>query len=352
MPPETLKQILKLAHRGATVIFEGGLPTEPPGLFDLSRRRERMRKLAAEVSAAEPSEGANAARVQVGAGYVYLGRASRALESAGIARETLTDHKGLMFVRRRDGDGHVYFVAWPGDQALDVKITLAVRARGIVFMDPLSDRTGIAPAEFDAVGRATVRIRLEAHGSLIIRALPRAVERGAEWKYIEPGRLLRRLAGPWQVDFIQGGPTLPKAYEAPTAGSWTDNGDPATEHFTGTGRYTIYFDRPEHPGPWLLDLGDVRESARVQLNGTQIATLIQAPWRVVIDSLRPAHNKLEIEVTNLSANRIRYMDRHHIPWRIFHDINFVSITYRPFDAAHWPVRPSGLMGPVTLSTLL
>jgi hypothetical protein len=55
-------------------------------------------------------------------------------------------------------------------------------------------------------------------------------------------------------------------------------------------------------------------------------------------------------VTNLSANRLRDLDRREVPWRIFHDINLVNINYKPFDASVWPVMDSGLLGPVTLAT--
>ena len=53
-------------------------------------------------------------------------------------------------------------------------------------------------------------------------------------------------------------------------------------------------------------------------------------------------------MTNLSANRIRDLDRRGVQWRIMKDINFVNIDYKPFDASKWPVRDSGLLGPVTL----
>jgi hypothetical protein len=55
-----------------------------------------------------------------------------------------------------------------------------------------------------------------------------------------------------------------------------------------------------------------------------------------------------VEVTNLAANRIRDLDRRKVPWRIFHEINFVNIGYRPFDASAWPVFESGLLGPVRI----
>jgi len=48
------------------------------------------------------------------------------------------------------------------------------------------------------------------------------------------------------------------------------------------------------------------------------------------------------------ANRIRYMDRNHITWRNYHEINFVNIRYQPYDAAKSKPMPSGLVGPVKL----
>jgi hypothetical protein len=74
-------------------------------------------------------------------------------------------------------------------------------------------------------------------------------------------------------------------------------------------------------------------------------------------ALREGRNKLEIEVTNLAANRIADLDRRHVDWKSFHEINFVNRNYRPFDASSWPLRDSGLLGrmelvPVKLQTLV
>jgi hypothetical protein len=77
------------------------------------------------------------------------------------------------------------------------------------------------------------------------------------------------------------------------------------------------------------------------------------PYQVAIPGrvLNTDDNRLEVEVTNLSANRIRDLDRRRVNWRIFQDINFVSITYKPFDASQWPVFDSGLLGPVVVRRL-
>jgi hypothetical protein len=63
-------------------------------------------------------------------------------------------------------------------------------------------------------------------------------------------------------------------------------------------------------------------------------------------------NVLEVAVTNLSANRIRDLDVRGVSWKNFHDINYVGLDYKPFDASKWLVRASGLIGPVTLTPLV
>ena len=97
----------------------------------------------------------------------------------------------------------------------------------------------------------------------------------------------------------------------------------------------------------VLDLGDVRESAEVRLNGRSLGVAWCLPMRLSVPAgLLQPENSLEIEVTNLSANRIRYIDRRREPWKNFYDINIVDIRYRLFDASDWPLTPSGLLGPV------
>ena len=44
--------------------------------------------------------------------------------------------------------------------------------------------------------------------------------------------------------------------------------------------------------------------------------------------LKPGRNELVIEVTNLAANRIADLDRRKVPWKQFHEINFVNIDYK------------------------
>ena len=184
---------------------------------------------------------------------------------------------------------------------------------------------------------------------MIVRTLKSRLPRGDRWKYLREAQDPIPLNGPWSVRFLEGGPVMPESFTVAAPQSWTVRGDAETQRFAGTARYSINFDYPGvKADQWQIDLGDVRESARVRLNGREIGTALLAPWRLPLEGLKPKRNLLEVDVTSVAANRIRDLDRRKVTWRIFNEINFVNIDYKPFDAANWPVRDCGLLGPVRL----
>ncbi len=77
------------------------------------------------------------------------------------------------------------------------------------------------------------------------------------------------------------------------------------------------------------------------------------PFRVRLHTsqFKLGRNVLELDVTNLAANRIRDLDQRKVAWKIMREINFVNINYKPFDASAWPLNPSRLLGPITLTPL-
>lgn len=289
--------------------------------------------------------------VRCGRGRVIVGGIAEALALAGVEREALVDHAGALFIRRRHREGRHYLIANHAMEVMDGWFALATPARGAAIMDPMTGRAGAAGVR-QREGRAEVRLRIEPGHSIIVRTFDSREVRGdvraQKWPYFAPGEPVKDINGPWQVRFVEGGPELPKPYEAAKLASWTECGDPEAERFAGAAAYRATFDSPGGAGPWVLDLGKVCHSARVRLNGSELGTLIMSPYRVPVERLEPTGNVLEVEVTNLSANRIRDLDRRKVAWRIFRDINFVNIRYRPFDASKWPVFDSGLMGPVVL----
>ncbi len=350
MPADTLETLLSLVRQGATVIFENDLPGDVPGLARLEQRRQSMRRMLAEVRPAPAGRG-DLRRARLGKGQFVIGDAEAALEWAGVRREVLVDRAGLHFLRRTFPEGRSYFLVNRGSERVEGWTPLAMRARAAVLMDPMSGKIGVAALRAGSGGDSEVYLQLEPGQSVIVRLWRDRQVRGPRWEYWRITGSAHAIEGTWHVRPLAGGPQMPGAYSTRVLSSWTEQGG-EWQRFGGTAVFEIRFDAPTAAAEaWLLDLGRVHESARVRLNGRELQTLILPPYQVQVAGLQPRGNVLEVEVTNLAANRIRDMDRRKVAWRIFHDINFVNIQYRPFDASEWPLRDSGLLGPVVLRAL-
>ena len=350
MPDETFGRLLDLARAGATVVFVDHLASDVPGLGRLRERRHRLEDAKRRLALGE-ADGNGVRLGVVGKGRVLVGpNVERLLDAAGIHRESMVDHAGVRFIRRRQEGGRHYFISYTGATTLDSWMPLAVSTPSVAIMDPVSERIGLAQLRTGTDGQAEVYLKLEPGASLILRAFDRPVA-GAPCPYLRPIGAPVELRGNWSVTFLAGGPVLPASFRTDTLVSWTERGDEEARRFAGTARYSIRFDAPGEASSYLLDLGRVAESARVRLNGKELGILFARPFRVETGPLRPTGNELEIEVTNLSANRIRDLDVRRVPWKVFEDINFVGIDYKPFDASGWPIKPSGLLGPVRFEPL-
>ena len=130
--------------------------------------------------------------------------------------------------------------------------------------------------------------------------------------------------------------------------SWSDYG---LASYSGTVTYRQQFDlapsamrRDADP---YLDLGEVRYSANVRLNGQRLGERAWRPFRWPVGkALKAGANLLEIEVTNTAANELagspeRLAEIEKQGWLK----NSYSRIYLKFDAE---MVPSGLMGPVRL----
>jgi hypothetical protein len=366
MPLDTFKQLAALADAGATICFEESKAYDVPGWGDLEKRRADVREIYRVMGFnLSVTNSAVPVKFRYGQGLVVFGNRGQALHGAGIFREPITD-TGLSFVRRSFAGGWNYFIANKGTNLFDKAVILSHGFQSVVLLDPMTGRSGVAPNQVgqdvpkqnlameDGKFRSNlkwVRLQLQPGESVILHVFADKIVQGPAWNYSRTNGQPVEITGNWNLKFSQGGPTLPADFQTTKLASWTTFPDTNAQSFAGTANYTITFDAPDSIGKCVLDLGDVRQSARVILNGKDYGMLIIPPFRVIVDNVKPTGNNLKIEVTNVSANRIRDLDRRGVPWKIFKDINVVNENYRPFDASQWPLTDSGLLGPVTLTAV-
>ena len=352
MPEATLAKLADLAKQGAKVVFHESLPESVPGMGKLEERQGAFQTLIDQIISQQGDQGGN---ILKGSNAVNL------LESAGVRREALVDH-GLHYARRTYQDGKSYFLAnWAEEgpkEDNDGWIPVQMGAKSVIFFDPMTGRKGKARIRNAKDGACEVYLQLP-YGRSLVMIVSANEQEAQDWQYYEKEGDAVTLEGDWEIEFTRGGPTLPDAVTTNVLSSWVSWENEAYRNFSGTARYSIDFSKPSGAGSgWLLDLGEVHESARVSLNGKKIGTLIGPVFRIFLpaDQMQQS-NTLEIEVSNLMANRIADMDRRNVFWKKFYNVNFPPRRRENlgknglFDATKWEPLPSGLVGPVSLSAV-
>ncbi|MCX6896669.1 MAG: glycosyl hydrolase [Verrucomicrobia bacterium] len=367
IPLETFKNLIALAENGATVSFEKQMPTDVSGESNLEGQRAGFKETSKKIKFGHLTSNLGTWP------FASVGRGSISVEDL-ISRLSSERIKQTCFIRRSFDGGWNYFIANRTEKNFDgwFAIWFALgdsHPQSVAILDPMTGATGVAAIRQNGANRMEVHLQLAAGESVILRAFAEKNVEGPAWNYWQTNGQPVEITSPWNVKFIAGGPTLPADFQTAKLASWTTFPDTNCQAFAGTAKYETTFNAPRRDelhesqnqesksgtrgvrpsDSFYLNLGDVRQSARVRVNGKDYGTLITPPFRVVVDNLKPAGNTLEVEVTSTDANRIRDLDRRGVKWKTFRDINFVDINYKPFDASRWPLTDCGLLGPVTLA---
>ena len=125
---------------------------------------------------------------------------------------------------------------------------------------------------------------------------------------------------------------------------WTASEDDGIRYFSGTADYTATLNLNEEiNGDAVISLGNVRNIAKVTVNGTECGIAWKAPFVVEIPAgvLKAGNNEITITVANLWVNRIIGDMQPGSKQRF-------TVTPRDFYKADSKLLPSGLLGPVEL----
>jgi hypothetical protein len=329
-----LRKLAALAEAGATIV--GSAPVSSPSAKDD----------AGEFATSVRRLWGGGELTSVGKGRVIgTDDVERALHMIGVEPDFSfgpSDRDSqILFVHRRLPDGDVYFLN--NRKARAERAEARFRVAGKLPEVWRADTGATEPITYRIEnGHTVIPLELLPEDSYFIvfrtpANAPAATVDPVVWKRGA------EIEGGWNVTF-QAGRGAPSSAYFEKLQSLNTHSDAGIRYFSGVASYRRTFDLPRgtpRGAPLMLDLGTVGDVAEVRLNGKLVGTLWKAPYRVDIDNaVRGRRNELEIRVANLWVNRL-IGDTQAGATRIA----FTTVpTYRP-DA---PLRPSGLIGPVTL----
>ncbi|MBP5340542.1 MAG: glycosyl hydrolase family 2 [Prevotella sp.] len=275
--------------------------------------------------------------------------------------EPMKTQLGLKAIRRKNANGYHYFIANLTSKDIFTGVLyqeLAVPFKDALWFNPLNGEITRAKIE-----DGKLQVELRSGESMILQTFNEVLPINLPYRTILPYSICeatpdgfveheihKAIEGPWTLSFIDESPKVGKSFTLENLQTW-ETLDEQTAITMGTGIYTTHvkLSKREAAGDWLIDLGDVRESARVYINGQFIGCAWSVPF--VLDTkgtLKTGDNELRIEVTNLPANRIADLDRKGVKWRKMEEINVVDINYKKTLYDQWPLVPSGLHSKVKL----
>jgi hypothetical protein len=402
MDLEVLRHVERLLQQGATVI--GSKPQRTYGLRGYPNDEQQLKQIADRLW--DQGTSSQPFRSQVGKGQLISGKPEReVLGELGIGPDfdvwPATARSQIDYIHRRTADEEIYFLRNAGNSSVKFEAQFRVQGKRPELWDAVGGTMLAAAAYQETETGVRLPLDMPAHGSTFVVFVvdqehrPRieqvksqqatcfpqrsdgapavdctyAAGTGIQFRATSSGRYEVRFSdgrtqsvdvaaepaplaieGPWDVRFPFGW-DVPVRQTFEALRSWTDALDLATRSFSGTAVYARQFDVDVSLLPAgqqvLLDLGEVREAARVYLNGHEVGVSLFAPHVLDVTSLvRPGTNSLSIEVANTWLNRLIADDALPESQRRTHtNLSLGPTTGRWRDAQP---KPSGLLGPVRL----
>jgi hypothetical protein len=320
MTPELLELIISLVEKGARVI--GSPPAKSPSLTDYPECDIRVQKLAEELWGSTQYPDGISER-SYGEGSIYWGgqlsnlsadqlypsytSTADLLSSMHIQEDFKSANNSIRFGHRRTADRDIYFVANRSDQLLKTACTF--RASGEAELWSGVDGSFRQLTQYHVRdGITNIPLEFHPYESYFVvfnrnKARVTELKEGeANFPTFSP---LFTLEGAWDVSFDPkfGGPEEIRFDELL---DWTEHEMRGVKYYSGIATYRKMIEVEElEDKRYFIDLGVVKDMARVRLNGEDLGVIWCAPWRIDISgALREGENVLEIEVANRWINRL------------------------------------------------
>jgi hypothetical protein len=375
MTPGLLAKIRDLVKAGATIV--GTPPVKSPSLSGYPACDAQVQELAKELWGSMDAPKTVTKR-SYGKGVIHWGGeqsgiqplypsydlTASLLKEMGV-KEDFTATGPVRYGHRRTEDRDIYFVANKTGATVKADCRFRVGQGSAQLWDPVTGEQRPLPQCERADGLTSIPMEFDAFQSFFVvfsdrNQTPETSNQNGEKNFPEMTPI-QELSGAWEVAFDPkwGGP---EKITFDTLQDWTARSESGIKYYSGIATYRKTINLTEAPkGKMVLDLGVVRDMARVRLNGQDLGVVWCAPWRMeVTGAIKAGDNQLEIEVVNRWANRLigdkQPADANvrtvECPPGFFggQQVKAGRYTYCLHDPynAQSPLDPSGLLGPVRI----
>lgn len=317
MTVELLEKVNSLIMDGAIVV--GMPPKATPGLTNYPDCDEQLLSIAGKIwSTANDKEFASSS---VGNGKIYYGTMlkdqsdfiypsyrviTQVLDSIGLPVDFDSSSKQLRYIHKKKENLDIYFVSNKSDRKVESTCSFRTDKGHAYLLNPVSgDAFSLDISKVEKL-HSFINLDFEPYESFFVvfvdndNLLPAQVLKTNRHYKVD-----QVLKGKWNVVFQDNKGNV-DSIETNTLFDWSKSADEYIKYFSGTAtyRYNLNLSVKENCS-YLIDLGNVKNIAKVFVNGSSIGTLWTTPWSIdVTPYLVDGDNELMIEVTNLWINRL------------------------------------------------
>ncbi len=400
MELSTLKRIEELVKQGAVVF--GPRPVKQYSLNGILQKSKEFSEITGKVWG--EIDGVNITENKYGKGMVYYGvPIAEVIDKRSIAPEFTTnfpDAMNLMYIHKKYGGYDVFFVVNQTEDSLNRECVFAVGNKSPQVWNPMVGSILIPRVFASENGSIRIPVTFKPRESLIFifgkststdnyskvfygekQIFPSLEKDNNEWsvpfvgkdgdgflnsasragsytfvneknektiKELKPYEITENIGIDGSIEFVPAYDAEIPLLEINNLESLTSSDNPDIKYFSGTAIYRIKFMLPENilqSGDELfLDIGKFESTVKVSLNENDLGISWMPGNKIKVTGLLKKENILEVEVANVFRNRII---GDYIQFGELKNI-WTSAPVSDFLDKDKPLKPSGLLGPLTI----
>ncbi|MDR1372869.1 MAG: glycosyl hydrolase [Dysgonamonadaceae bacterium] len=304
MTPALLGKIKKMISEGAKIT--GSLPVKSPSLSGYPYCDEEVITLADEI-------------IKMSNFIEYKGETDNLYPpyevTAGILGKTtppdFVSGGEVRFTHRTTATEEIYFISNRTDTIQQTVAAFRITGFKPELWNPVTGDRCYLPEYSEKNGCTEIPVRFYPYESFFIifrkpSGKKSATHNTAEKNFPEPEEIYT-VESPWEVRFDPkwGGP---EKVIFNTLEDWSKNDNDSIKYYSGTAIYSTTINELNEIKNYktiYLDLGNVKNIAKVSINGKEFGTVWTSPWIVdITGALKSGENSITVEVVNLWANRL------------------------------------------------